>query len=62
VGILETIIVYIVIMGLLFVGGKLYLMTGAPKYMARISNEQNPQFMEILERLKRIEKKIENKN
>ena len=61
VGILEAVVAYIIIMGLLFIGGKLYLMTGAPKYLARIQNEQNPQFLEILTRLKRIEGKLNGK-
>ena len=50
--------VYVAIMVLMVVMGKLYVISGAPKYLARVSNQQNPEFMKILSELKEIKEKL----
>ena len=55
-------LVYLVIIAVMTIIGKLYVISGAPKYLSRISNEQNPEFLKILKDLEEIKEKLNNKN
>lgn len=59
--ILSVILLYILILGLAVLIGKFLTWVGVVAYNARLVNKQNPELLEILEKLKEIENII-NKN
>ena len=53
-----VVVTYLVIMILMIIIGKLYVVSGAPKYLARVNNAQNPEFLRILKDLEEIKAKL----
>ena len=54
----EILFTYLFLLLLFIIGGYLYLQSGAAKYNATISNEQNPQFMQMVRMVEDLTKKI----
>jgi len=54
-------IIYVVAVIVLDIIGRLYVATGAPKYLARLNNDQNNEIQKILADLEEIKSKLDKK-
>lgn len=52
---------YLIFLALMSVAGKILVITGVPKYNTSINNRENPELLEVLERLKRVENLLQEK-
>lgn len=56
----QIVLVYVGVMGVTVLGGKLLVLTDIVRYNTMLGNSQNSELSEILDRVRKIEKKIEN--